>query len=66
MDYLAVWSKTPTAYIQKGYYNQDSTTRTEKESSDDDYIEVGFVDGFFEMYKLREDIRKARSEIISE
>ena len=49
MDYLAVWSKTPTAYIQKGYYNQDSTTRTEKESSDDDNIEVGFVDGLFEM-----------------
>ena len=27
MDYLAVWSKTPAAYILKGYYDQDSTTR---------------------------------------
>ena len=53
MDYLAVWSKNPAAYIQKGYCNQDSTTRTEKASSDDDNIEVGFVDGLFEMYKIK-------------
>ena len=66
MEYLAVWSKNPAVYIQKGYYDQDSTTRQEKESSDEEAIEVGFVDGLFEMYKLREETRKARSEIISE
>ena len=66
MEYLAVWSKNPAVYIQKGYYDQDSNTRKEKESSNEETIEVGFVDGLFEMYKLREEIRKARSEIIAE
>ena len=28
-------------------------------------IEVGFVDGLFEMYKLREAIAKAKAEILS-
>ena len=64
IDYLVVWSKNPAVYIQKGYYDQDSNTRKEKESSNEETIEVGFVDGLFEMYKLREEIRKARSEII--
>ena len=36
----------------------------ETKSSNED--KVGFVDGLFEMYKLREEIRKARAEIISE
>ena len=58
MDYLAVWSKNPAAYIQKGYYDQDPTTRKEKETRNDETIEVGFVDGLFEMYKLRDEIRK--------
>ena len=43
MEYLAVWSKNPAAYIQKGYCDQDSTTRKEKELSDEETIEVGFV-----------------------
>ena len=60
MDYLAVWSKNTVAYKKKSYYDQDSITRKEKEYSDDDIIEVGFVDGLFEMYKLRDEIRKAR------
>ena len=66
MDFLATWSKNPAAYIQKGFYNQDPTTSMETKSSNEDTIEVGFVDGLFEMYKLREEIRKARAEIISE
>ena len=32
MDYLVVWSKNPAAYIQKDYYDQDSTTRLEKKN----------------------------------
>ena len=55
----------PSCLHPKGYYDQDSTTRKEKESSDE-AIEVGFVDGLFEIYKLRDEIRKARSEIIAE
>ena len=34
--------------------------------NDDEEIEVGFVDGLFEMYKLRVDIAKARAELMSE
>ena len=66
MNHLATWSKNTAAYIQKGSYTQDSTTSTERKSSNEEAIEVGFVDGLFEMYKLREEIRKARAEIISE
>ena len=62
MNYLATWSKNTSAYIQKGFYTQDSTTSTERKSSNEEAIEVGFVDGLFEMYKLREEIRKARAE----
>ena len=66
MEYLAVWSKNPAVYILEGYYDQDSNKRKVKESSNEEAIEVGFVDGLLEMYKLRDEIRKARSEIISE
>ena len=30
MDYLAIWSKNPAAYIKKGFYCQDSTTNADK------------------------------------
>ena len=66
MDYLAVWSKNPAAYFKKGFYCQDTTTKADKSMDDEDNVEVGFVDGLFEMYKLREEIQKARSEIIAE
>ena len=66
MNYLVIWSKNTAAYIQKGFYIQDSTRSTERKSSNEEAIEVGFADGLFEMYKLREEIRKARAEIISE
>ena len=29
MNYLATWSKNAAAYIQKGFYTQDSTTLRE-------------------------------------
>ena len=32
MNYLATWSKNTAAYIQKGFYAQDSTTSTETKS----------------------------------
>ena len=59
MSYLAIWSKNPAAYIKKGFYYQDSTT-TKKSIEDDETIEGGFVDGLFEMFKLREEIKKAK------
>ena len=62
MDYRAFWSKSPAAYIKKCFYCQDSTTNADKSNDD----EFGFVDGLFEMYKLGEEINKARSEIIAE
>ena len=49
MDYLAVWSKNTAAYLKKVFYSQQSTTIADK-SIDEDSIEVGFVDGLFEMY----------------
>ena len=66
MDYLAIWSKNPAAYIKKGFYCQDSTTNVDKSNDDEETVEVGFVDGLFEMYELREKIHKARSEVIVE
>ena len=42
------------------------TTKAGKSTEDDKVIEVGFVDGLFEMFKLREEIKKARSDIIAE
>ena len=66
MDYRAFWSKSPAAYIKKCFYCQDSTTNADKSIDDEEAVEVGFVDSLFEMYKLREEINKARSEIIAE
>ena len=34
-------------------------------SDEKEQVEVGFVDGLFEMYKLRSEIAKARAELIS-
>ena len=55
LDYLAVWSKNPAAYLKKGVCCQDSTTKADKSIIDEDNIEVGFVYGLFEMFKLREE-----------
>ena len=64
--YLAVWSKNPAAYLKKKNYCQDSTTKTDKSIDDEENIEVVLVDGLFEMFKLREEMKRARSEIIAE
>ena len=50
MDFLSTWSKNPAAYIQQGFYTQDSTTSMETKSSNENTIEVDFEDGLFEMY----------------
>ena len=52
LDYLAVWYKNPAAYLKQGFYCQDSTTTAENFVDDEENIEVGFVDGLFEMFKI--------------
>ena len=66
MDYLAVWSKNSAANLKQGFHCKDSTTTAENFVDDEENIEVGFVDGLFEMFRLREEIKTARSEIIAE
>ena len=61
MKFLVNWSKNPKAYAKKSHATQDETTQALKRSKEDDNeeIEVGFVYGLFEMFKLRGEIAKA-------
>ena len=65
MSYLKEFSRNSKVY--------DKQTSKEVKESTKSYlwgnfeeIEVGFVDGLFEMYKLRELIAKTKAEIISD
>ena len=66
LDFLVGWSRNPKAYVKKTHLAQDDATHAlksdEKEESD---IELGFVDGLFELYKLRCDNEKAKAEIMA-
>ena len=66
LDYLVGWSRYPKAYVKKLLYAQDEATHALKsDDKEEDEIELGFVDGLFELYKLRGDIEKARQEIMA-
>ena len=66
LDFLVGWSRNPKAYVKKTLYAQDDATYSlksdEKEESE---MELGFVDGLFELYKLRCDIETAKAEIMA-
>ena len=67
MEFLVSWSKNPKTYEKRNHTPQDAATEALKSDKKDEnnQIEVGFVDGLFELYKLRMDIAKVRAEIIS-
>ena len=66
LDYLVGWSKNPKAYVKKLLYAQDEAMHALKsDDKEEDEIELGFVDGLFELYKVRGDIEKARQEIMA-
>ena len=52
--------------MKKNIQAQDDATHALKsDERDESEIELGFVDGLFELYKLRCDIEKARAEIMA-
>ena len=60
------WSRNPKAYVKKVLHAQDEATHALKSDDiEENEIELGFVDGLFELYKLRCDIEKARAEIMA-
>ena len=66
MQFLVAWSRNQKAYVKKALLAQDEATYGFK--SDDkveDAIELGFVDGLFELYKLRCEIETARADIMA-
>ena len=69
MEFLVGWSKNPIVYAkvnQRNQYQDEATAAMKSNKKDENkQIEVGFVDRLFEMYKLRNEITKARAEIIS-
>ena len=68
MDYLVCWSRNSSAYAKERIIRaQDEATHALKSDKNDENkrIELGFADGLFEMYKLRCDIAKARTELLS-
>ena len=60
LEFLAAWSKNTAAYFKKTFAAQDDTESIKLQNEEEE-IEVGFVDGLFEMYKLQTDITKARA-----
>ena len=48
LEYLAVWSKNPIPYFKKTFAAQDNTDDKQKNHEEEE-IEVGFVDGLFEI-----------------
>ena len=68
MDYLVCWSRNPLAYAKEKLRSaQDEATNALKSdrNEENERMELGFVIGLFEMYKVRCDIAKARTELLS-
>ena len=65
MNYLKEFSRNKRAYDKQTMQQVDATTK-EYLRGEYEEIEVGFVDGLFELYKLRENISKTKAEIMSE
>ena len=66
LDFLGSWSRNPKEYVKKIINPQDEATHALKsDDREEKEIELGFVDGLFELYKLSCDIEKARSEIMA-
>ena len=61
-EFLAAWSKNSAAYFKKTFVELEVGGY---KGNEEEEVEVGFVDGLFELYKLRKEITKARSEIIA-
>ena len=65
MSYLKEFSRNDKAYNKQTNKEVEESTKSYLRGDFED-IEVGFVDGLFEMYKLRELIAKTKAEIISD
>ena len=65
LEFLAIWSKNPAGYFKKTFTVQNEP-KPIMQANDEEEIEVGFVDGLFEMYKLRCGIEKAKAELIAD
>ena len=57
IEYLGVYAKKQTSLQQ----NDNANGRDDEQ----DNVEVGFVNGLFELFKLRELIAKCKAEILS-
>ena len=54
LDFLVGWFRNPKAYIKKIQHAQDDATHALKsDEREESELELGFVDGLFELYKLR-------------
>ena len=51
MDYLVGWSQNPKAYVKKVLHAHNEATHALKSDDKEDEIELGFVDGLFELLK---------------
>ena len=65
LGFLQAWSKNPVAFFKKMFAAQDGT-HTIQQANKEVEIEVGFVAGLFEMYRLKGDIARARVEFIAD
>ena len=66
LGYLVSWSRNPAACAKKILNAQDEATHALKsDDKEESKIELGFVYGLLELYKLRCDIEKARAEIMA-
>ena len=66
LDFLVGWSRNPKAYVKKTHQAQDDATHALKsDEREENEIELGFVDGLYELFKLRCDIEKAKAEIMA-
>ena len=57
--------KNLAAYLKRLFTAQDET-QSIKQANEEQEIQVGFVDGLFEMYKLGGDIAKARAGLMAD
>ena len=60
MSYLGRFAKYKVAYMNKSNIFQDNTTEAFLKGREDNIeeMQIGFVHGLFEMYKIRQDIIK--------
>ena len=65
MSYLKDFSRNSKAYDKQTNKEVEESTKSYLRGDFED-IEVGFVDGLAEMYKLREQIAKTKADIISD